>query len=132
MINNFMRETKWVLGDMILLSVQILPLQFHLLLQMLYAWDQSHTNNASVTSTFISLEWNSNSVMYLMSNFIVEITSLGEVLHYTTPNTTIQLPVVYNQEYDIKVLATNCIGNSSSANLSLSISKQINYHDIEN
>ena len=95
-------------------------------------WDQSHTNNASVTSTFISLEWNSNSVMYLMSNFIVEITSLGEVLHYTTPNTIIQLPVVYNQEYDIKVLATNCIGNSSSANLSLSISKQINYHDIEN
>lgn len=67
--------------------------------------------------------------MYLMSNFIIEITSLGEVLHYTTPNTTIQLPVVYNQEYDIKVLANNCIGNSSSANLSLLISKQINYHD---
>ena len=74
--------------------------------------------------------------MYLMSNFIVEITSLGdhEVLHYTTPNTTIQLPVVYNQEYDIQILANNCIGNSSSANLSLLISKQIYYHDdiIEN
>ena len=92
-------------------------------------WDQtaSHTNNASVTSstTFISLEWNSNT--YLASNFIVEITLdfLGEVLYYTTTNTTIQLPVVYNQEYDIKVLANNCIGNSSSANLSLLISKQI-------
>ena len=92
-------------------------------------WHQieSHTNNASVTSTFISLEWNSNT--YLASNFIIEITLdfLGEVLYYTTTNTTIQLPVVYNQEYDIKVLANNCIGNSSSANLSLLISKQIKY-----
>ena len=93
-------------------------------------WDQSHTNNASLTSTFISLEWNSNTYLASDSNFIIEIILLdflGEILYYTTTNTTIQVPVVYNQEYDIKILANNCIGNSSSANLSLLISKQIKY-----
>lgn len=64
--------------------------------------------------------------MNLVSTFIVETTSMGKAPYeYTTQNTTLQLPVSYNQEYNITVLANNCIGNSTSANLSLLISKQI-------
>ena len=64
--------------------------------------------------------------MNLVSTFIVEITSMGKVpVYYITFNTTLQLSVVYNQVYTVTVLANNCIGNSTSANLSLLISKQI-------
>ena len=94
-------------------------------------WHQSH--NASVTAgtrAFISLEWNySESDMHLLSTFIVEIRSMGKVpLYYTTPNTTLQLSVVYNQEYGVSLLAHNCMGNSTSSNLTLLISKQKCYY----
>ena len=102
------------------------------------AWHQSHTDdtksNASATASFVSLEWEPN--VNLATTFIVEIMSieLGESpKYYITPNTTLQLPVVYNQEYTVTVLANNCIGNSTPANLSLSISKHNNsfcsYHN---
>ena len=90
------------------------------------AWHQSHNrSNASAATAFVPLEWDSN--VNLATTFIVEIMSieLGESpMYYITPNTTLQLPVVYNQEYTVTVLANNCIGNSTPANLSLLISKQ--------
>ena len=92
-------------------------------------WHQSH--NASVTAStraFISLEWNySESDMHLVTTFIVEIRPMGKMpLYYITPNTTLQLSVVYNQEYSISVLGhSQCMGNSTSANLTLLISKLI-------
>ena len=62
--------------------------------------------------------------MNLASTFIVETTSMGRApYYYTTQNTTLQLLVSYNQEYNVAVLANNCVGNSTSANLSLLISK---------
>ena len=64
--------------------------------------------------------------MNLVSTFIVEIRSMGKApVYFTTLNTTLQLSVAYNQEHSVTVLANNCIGNSTSANLSLLISKQI-------
>ena len=74
-------------------------------------WHQFHNASVTGTSAFISLEWNySESDMYLVSIFIVEIRSMGKVsLYYITLNTTLQLSMVYNQEYGVSLLAHSCM-----------------------
>ena len=39
--------------------------------------------------------------------------------NFITSNTTIQLPVLYNQEYNISVVASNCAGNSTPASITV-------------
>ena len=42
---------------------------------------------------------------------------------FTTKNSTIQLPVVYNQEYIVSVVANNCAGNSTPVATTFNISR---------
>ena len=75
------------------------------------------------TNMLLKVQWNitttHKSVDYFIS--ITPPTEFGSV--FTTSNTTIQLPVFYNQEYNISVMANNCAGNSTPASANFYIGK---------
>ena len=55
--------------------------------------------------------------------YIISITTNTIETSFTTFNTSIQLPLQYNQEYNISVIANNCAGNSTPAEMNLRIGK---------
>ena len=44
---------------------------------------------------------------------------------FNTTNTTLQVPILYNQEYNISVMAHNCAGNSTIVTISVNYGKFI-------
>ena len=44
---------------------------------------------------------------------------------FITSNTTIHLPLQYNQDYNISVMASNCAGNSTPADISVRVGKHL-------
>ena len=63
------------------------------------------------TFAILSLELKS-STNYQTHHYL-NIGQEGRTVVIITSNTSIQLPVLYNQEYNISVLANNCAGNST-------------------
>lgn len=61
----------------------------------------------------IGLEWTSSDATIVDSYVINVSPPIASVSTFTTVNTSIQLFILYNQEYNISVLATNCAGNST-------------------
>ena len=66
-------------------------------------------------SGVITLLWNSSSVVDEYMIFVAPPVESGSI--FTTPNTTIQITVCYNQEYNISVVANNCAGSSTPAEI---------------
>ena len=62
----------------------------------------------------IMLEWTSSNAS-VADSYIVNISPpIESVSTFTTANTSIQLFIQYNQEYNISVVATNCAGPGNS------------------
>ena len=75
---------------------------------------------------FVRLQWNCSDVV-TATRFIIFIATpvhVGSEL-FTTPNTFIHLPVIYNQDYDVSVVASNCAGNSTPAEISFRIGSHL-------
>ena len=69
----------------------------------------------------MEIRWNSNDeVEYSNVNVSPPVES-GST--FTTPNNTIQLSVLYNQDYNISVVANNCAGNSTPTEVNVRIGK---------
>ena len=57
-------------------------------------------------------------------DYLVSVVSLVDCKSesiFITPNTTIQLPLKYNQDYNVSVMASNCAGNSTPAEIGIRI-----------
>ena len=75
------------------------------------------------TNVLLKVQWNTNTTQKSVDCFITITppTESGSV--FTTSNTTIQLSILYNQEYNISVVANNCAGNSTPASINFYIGK---------
>ena len=71
----------------------------------------------------IGLEWTSSGATIVDSYVINVSPPTASVSTFITANTSIQLFVLYNQEYNISVLATNCAGNSTPTETNFKIGK---------
>ena len=72
----------------------------------------------------MKVQWNPVSVAdhYIISIFPLTNSNVSEFT-FITSNTTIQLPLQYNQDYNVSVMASNCAGNSTSAEISVRVGK---------
>ena len=63
----------------------------------------------------ISVEWYPNfNTTPISRNFLVSINPSVETgSNFNTIDTSIQLTVLYNQDYNITITANNCVGNQS-------------------
>lgn len=77
-----------------------------------------HKEEQIEDSIMISVEWFFNAIVTSTEVFIVTVSPpLESGSMVTTTNTTIQIPVLFNQEYNISVVANNCAGNSEPLEL---------------
>lgn len=87
--------------------------------------------NGSENGTAVTLEWISNDaalvhdVAYTVTVFYSAASPMSV---FTDSNTSIQLFIRYNKEYNISVVASNCAGNSTPAKATLRIGNH--YHVI--
>jgi hypothetical protein len=86
-----------------------------------------HPNNNTTGSLNITLEWNIESdPMHLgHNNHTVNVypgtANSGSIFH--TANTSIPLSLNYDQDYNISVVASNCVGNSTPADIHIRLGK---------
>ena len=77
------------------------------------------------------LEWTSSlsdASESVVDSYIINVfPPISSVSTFTTANTSIQLFILYNQDYNISVVATNCIGNSTPTETNVKIGKYIPY-----
>ena len=67
----------------------------------------------------MNVEWNPVDVA---DNYTVSVSpSLESEYVFVTSHTTIQLPFLYNQDYNVSVVANNCAGSSIEANINVRI-----------
>ena len=75
----------------------------------------------------IMLEWTSSDAS-VVDRYIINISPpIESVSSFTTANTSIQLFIQYNQDYNISVVATNCAGNSATTLTDVKIGKMCIY-----
>jgi hypothetical protein len=84
--------------------------------------------NGSTNGTAVMLEWlsaASDATVTMVSDLTYTVLIYPPMISpkslFTTSNTSIQLFILYNQEYNITVVASNCAGNSTSAITTLRI-----------
>ena len=72
----------------------------------------------------MKIQWNAAA---LADHYII---SLSPLVHdnesestFITSNTTIHLPLQYNQDYNVSVMASNCAGNNIPAEISVRVGK---------
>ena len=78
--------------------------------------------------TLVEIQWNSADVV---DYYIITISPwpLHELQStFTTLTATIQLSMLYNQEYNVTVVASNCAGNSTPADINIKIGMSICYY----
>jgi hypothetical protein len=79
----------------------------------------------SLTQDLMQVQWNAAA---LTDHYIISISPLvkdGESEStFITSNTTIHLPLQINQDYNVSVMASNCAGNSTPAEISMRVGKQ--------
>jgi hypothetical protein len=77
----------------------------------------------------IMLEWTSrlsDASVVDTKSYIINVSPpiiSDSVSTFTTANTSIQLFILYNQEYNVSIVATNCAGNSTPAETNIQIGK---------
>ena len=91
-------------------------------------------STSSINTTVVMLQWN---IVESSDRYIITITpSVQTNSTFTTGNTSIQLHFLYNQEYSISVIASNCAGNSTPTHITIRIGRFVallhicNYYNI--
>ena len=70
----------------------------------------------------VELNWESNE---FADYFFISIPHSGSTMIATTPNKSVEIfSLLYNQEYNISVVASNCAGNSTPANITVFVGEQ--------
>ena len=76
----------------------------------------------NLTHNLMKVQWNAAA---LADHYIISLSPLinGNESESTfiTSNTTIHLPLQYNQDYNVSVMASNCAGNSTLADISVRV-----------
>lgn len=77
---------------------------------------QISVNTSGHSELFMLLQWNASEAA---DHYIITVspTVTGPGSSFITPSTTVEIPVLYNQEYNISVVASNCAGNSTPAEI---------------
>ena len=79
----------------------------------------------NLTHYLTKVQWNPTA---LAENYIINLSPLindsESVFTFITSNTTIHLPLQYNQDYNVSVVASNCAGNSTPAEISMRVGKK--------
>ena len=75
---------------------------------------ESSSDEQEATRMFMFiLGWTSSNAT-MVDNYIITISPpTGETSTLITSNTSIEVPLHYNQDYNISVIAMNCAGNST-------------------
>ena len=75
---------------------------------------ESSSDKQEATRVFmLALGWTSSNAT-MVENYIITISPpTEETSTLITSNTSIEVPLHYNQEYNINVIAMNCAGNST-------------------
>ena len=80
----------------------------------------------SFTQDLMKVQWNAAA---LADHYIVSLSPLindnDSESTFITTNTTIHLPLQYNKDYNISVMASNCVGNSTPAEISVRVGKHL-------
>ena len=78
-------------------------------------------------SSFISVLMWIPSGHKMVDDYIVLVSSTGPIMSgtatFTTNDTAVQISLFYNEEYNISVMANNCAGNSTAAEMNVRIGK---------
>ena len=78
----------------------------------------------NLTHNLMKVQWNAAA---LANHYIVSLSPLTNDNEsestFITSNTTIHLPLQYNQDYNVSVMASNCAGNSTPADISVRVGK---------
>ena len=77
------------------------------------------SSTLSLTQDLMKVEWNPVDVANNYTVSVSPVLESGSV--FFTSNTTIQLPFLYNQDYNVSVMANNCAGSSISSNINVRI-----------
>ena len=68
----------------------------------------------------ITLQWNESEAA---DHYIIAVSPSvigpSSSASFVTPNSTVGIPVSYNEEYNISVVASNCAGNSTPAEITI-------------
>ena len=72
----------------------------------------------------VTVQWNISPPQIVNTTYTVIVSSgLSVVLISPTPSTSSVLTLPYNLRHNISVVASNCVGNSTSDSTSVSVSK---------
>ena len=83
-------------------------------------FEHNEEKNGSFT---LVLMWISSEAK-IVDDCIVLVSSTGLVMTtFTTNDTAVHIPLFYNEEYNISVMANNCAGNSTAAEMKVRIGK---------
>ena len=76
----------------------------------------------SITQDMMKVQWNAAA---LTDHYIISLSPLindnESESTFITSNTTIHLPLQYNQDYNVSVMASNCAGNSTPVDISVRV-----------
>ena len=75
----------------------------------------------------MKVQWNPVDMadQYIISISLLVADYAEFVSTFITPNTTIQLPLQHNQDYNISFMASNCAGNSTPVEISIRVGKHV-------
>ena len=74
----------------------------------------------------VMLLWNSSDTITVTEfTVFVTLTAIGSEFLFTTTNTFIQIPVLYNQNYIVHVVASNCAGSSVPEEITFRIGESL-------
>ena len=79
----------------------------------------------NLTHNLMKIQWNPVTVAdhYIISVSPLIIIDNESESSLITSNTTIHLPLEHNQDYNVSVMASNCAGNSTPAEISVRVGK---------
>ena len=93
----------------------IIGLVLFLLLMLYMLVDPPATPTNLRISEAVLLQWNPSEVAD--QYFVIVSPTIVPTSVFTTTNTSIQLPLLFNLAYNISVMASNCAGNSTPAQI---------------
>ena len=76
--------------------------------------------NFTYDHDLMTIQWNPTD---WVDYYIINVMHNESEFTLTTSNTTIKVPLHYNQEYNVTVIANNCAGNSTPAEMSMRVGK---------
>ena len=80
----------------------------------------------SVTQDLMRVHWKAAA---LADHYVISLSPLindnESELTFITSNTTIDLPLQHNQDYNVSVMASNCAGNSTPVKIGVRVGKHL-------